>query len=170
MSSYATMDHADWVRVEIAAHKNARPKNNKRGKHVGWSAAPDELSPLQSAVMDILGMVAGGIYNAPIHWDSVDWNVGGGISVLWWGHELATFDFDALTRLVFMCHAARIRCSVRAAAPDKLRLSFWQRSDVGGMASRHPDLDEAVQEFREYLPPGHRIVFGSRSPAKATQP
>lgn len=160
--SYANMDHAGWVEMNNAAGKrmNAKrkPRRDAHGCTIGYSAAPDTLSPFQARTMDILGIVGGGIYNAPIAWGTVDWHHGNGVSVIWRG-SLATFDFNRLTMLVMLCHMARIRCDVSPGGPLMLRLSFQQRAEAGGMADRHPNLPEAVDSIEGMISRSHRIRF-----------
>jgi len=155
--SYATMDHAEWMQrnneatLRNIATRKAKPPASK-------FLPPEKLTPFQKKVIDIIGMVGGGIYNAPISPDRIEWTYGfNGVSVVW-QREMGTFDFSQLTMLVFLCHEARIRCSVESAMKH-LRLSFWQRKAEGDMAVRHPNLDEAVKAFREYLPADHRVVY-----------
>lgn len=161
--SYATMDHAGWVERNIAASKSTacRAKRRKPGpvSRRGLKNGPDKLSPFQARAMDILGMVFGGIYNAPINWGTVDWDYGGGVSVTTrYRRSMATWDFQELTRFVFLCHEARVRGEIQVAGFG-LRLSMWQRSDAGTVGSRHPNLAEAVAAFREYLPVSHPIIW-----------
>lgn len=164
MMGYANMDHAGWVERNAAAAKSRSPKNLRPGRECGWDAAPETLSPFQARVFDILGIVGGGIYNAPIGWDRVNWRgYGKGLAVVWRG-SLSTFDFMQLTRPVFLCHEARIRCEIEVANFGALRLVFFPRVDVGGMGERHPSLDEAVAEFRRYLPADHRIFYDPDEP------
>jgi hypothetical protein len=155
------MDHAAWVQRQIP-HEKARlpkkPKRNKYGQIIGWASAPDTLSPFHEKVMDILGIVGGGIYNCPIAWDSINWDCGGGIDLIWRG-ELATYDFAGLTRLVFLCHIARIRCSISPCGPIVFRLMFHQRKALGGMSQRHPGLQEAVNEMFASLRTDHRLHY-----------
>lgn len=140
--SYHTMDHAGWVE----------------------RACRVTLNNFQRRVVDILGIVGGGIYNAPINNGKTDWNYGGdGVSVVW-KDGMATWDMNRLTLLVFLCHLARIRCDLQSAGPRQLRLSFWQRKEEGGIAERHPDLAEAVAALESYLPADHRIRFEHRDP------
>jgi hypothetical protein len=156
--SYARMDHAGWVEGNIAATRRTQKKTRADNQH-GWAAAPDKLSDFQAKVMDILGMVGGGIYNAPIAWDRVCWRTQG-LGVPWnSGAGLATVDNMDLTRLVFLCHEARIRCSVRSNGPRGLYLLFHERSAEGGFSERHPNLDEAVAAFSDYLPADHRVLY-----------
>jgi hypothetical protein len=159
VSTYQFMDHAKWMETQNRAI-NRRDRGRKN-----FRQQPEELTDFQKRVVDIIGMVGGGIYNAPIGL-KVDWEYGGnGVSFIW-HRELATFDFDQLTRLVFLCHEARIRCEVTSGGPRMMRLAFWQRKPEGDIAVRHPNLDEAVSAFREYLPEGHRIVYqGENQPS-----
>lgn len=153
MSTYQFMDHAGWM------ESNNRAANKINAKRRGWVVQPETLNEFQRKVCDILGMVGGGIYNAPISHAKIDWNYGWrGVSVIW-KHGMATFDFHELTSLVFLCHEARIRCDVSPAGPRMMRISFWQRGHEGGMAERHPNLDEAVAAFRQYLPADHRVIY-----------
>lgn len=154
------MDHADWVQQQIPYAKPAAGKR-RRDNTKGWAAAPDTLSEFQAKVFDILGMVYGGIYNAPIAWDAVRWRGHGhGIAVpVDAGGGFSTFDFARLTYFVFLCHEARIRGGIDLNGPRGFLLTFYPRTAGGSMAGRHPNLDEAVTAFRGYLPADHRIVF-----------
>jgi hypothetical protein len=154
--SYAEMDHAGWVEENNAA-ANAIYANRKT--HKPW---PEKLTDFQAKVMDICGMVGGGIYNAPINWEKVDW----GTSVSWqrmfvpWRDgRMATFDFYSLTWLVMLCHEARIRCEISAKSKGNFELMFSQRTHEGGVGRRHPNIDEAVAALRQYLPANHRIIY-----------
>jgi hypothetical protein len=160
MMSYNRMDHAAWAEQNNAC-ANEQYRNRKT-----YRLAPEKLTDFQAKVMDILGMVGGGIYNAPINWDKVQWGSGGshsGMFVPWRDGRMATFDFYPLTNLVFLCHEARIRCEIRAKSFGHFELSFFQRVREGGMAKRHPNLDEALAAFREYLPADHRIIYRDAS-------
>jgi len=154
--SYNTMDHAGWVESNNAA------ANELYTKRRGYKIRPEKLSPFQARVMDICGMVGGGIYNAPISWERVDWGHAGPwqmVRVPFRDGRMATFDFYPLTNLVLLCHEARIRCEISATSRGNFMLSFSQRSHEGGMAKRHPNIDEAVSAFRAYLPADHRVIY-----------
>lgn len=155
------MDHGGWVEGNNAA-ANQIYRNRK-----GYKPRPEALTPFQKRVMDICGMVFGGIYNAPISWDKVEWNTGGGVFVTTRDSHFSTFDFYRLTALVFLCHEARIRCEIRAKVRGYFELGFWQRAQEGGMGSRHPNLAEAVETFRAYLPADHSIIYQPALPAQA---
>ena len=163
--SYARMDHAGWV------ESNNRAANKINSHRKAYKMRPAKLSEFQAKVMDICGMVGGGIYNAPINWDKVDWGSGVGFSgmfIPWRDGRMATFDFYPLTLLVLLCHEARIRGEVRAKGNGYLELSFFPRSHDGAMHARHPSIDDAVASFREYLPEDHRIIY--RAPVDALEP
>lgn len=153
--SYENMDHAEWAQSNITA---AKTRAGSKRPRKGLANAPDHLSEFQIKVMDILGMVGNGIYNAPIAWGAIDWDYGRGVAVPW-RNDMATFDFYQLTALVFLCHEARIRVQISPHNNRHLLLSFWQRKATGGMGERHPNLDEAIAAFREYLPADHRIIY-----------
>lgn len=158
--SYARMDHAEIVESHYRATRRLaeRPGATKRQKTKA-AKFPEKLTDFQAKVMDILGMVGGGIYNAPLDMDKIDWDYGyNGVSVLW-HRDMATFDFHQLTTLVFLCHEARIRVDISPATFRQVRLSFWQRGHEGDMTRRHPNLDEAVAAFRAWLPADHRIRY-----------
>lgn len=159
--SYADMDHAGWVESNISAvRRNGMPKTPKKdkfGKPRGWHTAPEKLNRFQARAMDICGMVFGGIYNAPISWDLVEW-APESLHVPLRHSEFATVDFGGLSRLVFLCHEARIRG--RLAVNERgWMLSFWQRSHDGSLSERHPNLLEAMADFEKYLPANHRIRY-----------
>lgn len=151
--SYQHMDHAGWVENNNAAG------NRMYANRKGYKPKPEKLTPFQGRVMDILGMVCGGIYNAPINWEKVEWNTGSGVFVTLRDHGFSTFDFYRLTALVFLCHEARIRCQVSGKARGYLELGFFQRAHDGGWSGRHPNLAEAVEAFRAYLPTDHSIIY-----------
>ena len=162
--SYARHDHAGWVERQIP---HARPARKPRRDNTrGWAAAPEKLTEFQAKVFDILGMSLGGIHNAPICWDAVQWRGDGhGIAVPVKGWAIfSTFDSPGLTCLVFLCHEARIRLDIRPNGPRGMLLRFHQRGVWDGGFNGHPNLDEAVAKFRAYLPAGHRILF-DRDPA-----
>lgn len=170
--SYVHMDHAGWVEANMGAMRKQQRKPPRGDITRGPFACPEKLSPFQARVMNILGMVGGGIYNAPIPWDAVQWKGWGGdaMAVPWRASaDLATFDSAGLTTLVFLCHEARIRCSIRNRGVNHLLLCFWQRETEGGMGRRHPSLNEAVAAFRAYLPADHSIIQSGPAPAVAAE-
>lgn len=130
--------------------------------NAGWVEAhlKRKLTPFQARVAEIVGIIGSNAYNAPVKWEKVDWEYGGrAVSVVWGNGHMSTFDFMPLTTLVFLCHDARIRLEIGPAGPRGLRLNFWQRRDRGSISSRHPDLDEAFADHREWLPADHPLLY-----------
>lgn len=63
--------------------------------------------------------------------------------------KLSTFDFDGLTRLVFMAHDRCVRVELAASGPGLVRLVLHKRhSREGRMSERHPTLETAVEMWR----------------------
>jgi hypothetical protein len=154
--SYAEMNHARWVEINNG-YWNAGNQHRR-----GFKPRPEKLSEFQAKVIDICGMVGGGIYNAPINWDRVDWGSGSawsGMWVPWRDGRMSTFDGHQLTALVLLAHEARIRVEVQARANGHMVLSFFPRGHEGGCTERHPNIDEAVAAFRQYLPEDHRVRY-----------
>jgi hypothetical protein len=154
------MDHAKWVQSSIVAGKSQATKaqHRKAKEHSrGWVAAPDKLTDFQKRAFDILGIVGGGIYNAPIVWDSVYWKPR--TIIVSWYKGLGTFDFSELTRFVFLCHEARIRGYIGPLAHRYLEIHLSERIATGDMAVRHPSLDEALVAFRAEFPSTHSIRY-----------
>ena len=160
--SYGSMDHADWVERNAEAARTGRSRTGRKRRsdnRKGWDAAPEKLSLFQAQVFDILGIAGGGIYNAPIAWETVEWtHWGTGIAVPWRDNRgLSTFDYQPLTSLVLLCHEARIRLEIRVHGPQYFLLVFHPREATGTMASRHPSIEEAVGSLRAAMPATHRI-------------
>lgn len=158
--SYVNMDHAAWVQSSIAAGKKLATKGDKRKaieESRGWAAAPDELTDFQKRAFTVLGIVGGGIYNAPIAWKTVYWQPNTLIFAWWKG--LGTFDFSELTRFVFLCHEARIRGYIGPLAPRYLEIHLSERAATGGISQRHPDLHEALLAWRDEFPADHSLVY-----------
>ena len=62
--------------------------------------------------------------------------------------ELATFDFNQMTRLVFMAHDKCIRVGIEAVRSHVIKITIWQRVREGSMSERHPTLETAIERFR----------------------
>lgn len=63
--------------------------------------------------------------------------------------DLATYDYNALTRLVLMGHDKCIRVSIQPHAFKTLRIVIHKREREGGMSSRHPTIEQAIETFRK---------------------
>lgn len=62
--------------------------------------------------------------------------------------EMATFDFNQLTRLVVMGHDRCIRVGIDAARNGIIRITIWKRQREGSMSERHPTLEQAIEKIR----------------------
>lgn len=149
--SYATMDHADWVERNIAAHKAMLSRKPRKDCRRGWSGAPDQLNPFQRTCMHILGIVGNGIYNAPISWETIEWGGDRWMRVAW-RSDLSTFDGAELSKLVFLAHECRIRVSIGAANFRNVEIILHRRQAGGGIAERHPDMTQMMETMRRYIP------------------
>ena len=108
-----------------------------------------ELSPLGETIADLLNVVWNGIYHLPASVVAkTDWCDRRAISVVIPDHNLATWDFNYLTKLVVLCHDAALRMEIEACNFRYVRLVFSQRKRTGGFAERHPTLEEAAADIR----------------------
>lgn len=107
------------------------------------------LSELGRRVADLLGEWQGGIYHLDLNaLKRVNWKDTWYISLTVYSPRLATYDPSDLTRLVFLCHDAAIRCEIEATGPRYFRLRFWQRQREGKLSQRHPTIEEALSRWR----------------------
>lgn len=166
--SYINMDHAGWVESQIAAMKRYKMTKRDRdaaAEHKGWHAAPDKLNDFQRRSFNILGIVGNGIYNAPIAWGGVVWAPW--YLIVPWRHNMATWDFQQLTSFVFLCHDARIRGDISPGGPRLLSIALHQRTAAGGIATRHPNLAEAVEAHRQAIRLDHPIMYREKTESSA---
>lgn len=64
--------------------------------------------------------------------------------------DVATFDGDMMTRLVFMAHRDAIRVSIFQAGPNRLKIAIHKRKHgPGRFSERHPTIEEALKKFQE---------------------
>lgn len=169
--SYINMDHAGWVQRNLeAAKRHLTAADIRRGKekHAGWGAAPDRLNDFHERAFTILGIVGGGIYNAPFSWDTVQWWPNS-ISVAWF-KSFATYDFSDLTRFVLLCHEARIRGEIAPCSSRYLRIHLHERKAEGGVSREHPNLVEMIEEWRADFPTDHRVIYRKPDNAAASAP
>ena len=83
--------------------------------------------------------------------------------------SMATYDFSALTTLVFLAHDLCIRVDVHPCNPRFLRLMFHPRQRDGSMSHRHPTLTEAVSKWRD-LNAASPCYTDDSTPAPAATP
>jgi len=75
----------------------------------------------------------------------------------WWGvahyGELASYDYNYLTRLVLLAHDRCIRVSVHGCNGDHVRISIWNRDPAEEcIMSGHPTIEEALSKWRKNNP------------------
>ncbi|WWT39828.1 hypothetical protein [Microcystis phage Mwe-JY25] len=164
--SYDWMDHAQWVEDSARAFKMRAPTARERRQmkdRRGWHAAPEHLNPFQRRAVTILGVIGGGIYNAPINWDSMLWQPT--YLVLTWRGSLSTVDFCRLSWGVFLAHDAAIRLEISPAMKD-LQICLherWPSQPGDHFNTGHPTLENAFLAHRERFPPHHHVHFAPAS-------
>src|SRR5262249_33958770 len=82
----------------------------------------------------------------------IDWSNNHHIEVRVAHKEWATFDSSLLTRLVFLCHDRCVRVSINPRGHHSLTLLFHPRQRDGGVWSRHPTLEQAIADHRQWYP------------------
>lgn len=63
-------------------------------------------------------------------------------------NDISTFDFDNMTRLVFLAHDRCFRASCKQHGPGRLAIIIHKRKRTGNMCERHPTLEEAVSKWK----------------------
>lgn len=66
--------------------------------------------------------------------------------------DLATYDFDGLTRLVLMAHEKAYRVSIMPLNFNTIKIAIWKRQREGGMTQKHPTIEEAIETYELYKP------------------
>lgn len=66
---------------------------------------------------------------------------------------ISTFDFDLLTRAVFLAHDRCIRLEILSSGPGMLKLALHRRHKREGYISeRHPTIEQALADWRTKWP------------------
>lgn len=66
---------------------------------------------------------------------------------------LSTFDFDDLTRLVFLAHDRCVRVEIVQGGPGRVGIAIWKRHcREGDFCERHPTIERALAAWRERYP------------------
>jgi hypothetical protein len=91
-------------------------------------------------------------YGGEHHFPNKIKECGFGYSILHY-NELATFDVDGLTRLVFMAHDYGYRVGIEPAM-RYVRITIFKRQRMGNITTRHPSLEDALQQYRKWRPEG----------------
>jgi len=114
----------------------------------GWieSATKQKLSPLGIKVADLLGDLFLGIYHIEREISKVNWSDPHCIEINI-QQDFSTFDYDRLTRLVFLAHWYSVRVQMTACNFRYIKLMFHNRKREGFIYERHPTLEEATEDF-----------------------
>lgn len=112
---------------------------------------PDTLTPDQQACLASLAEWAGGERNLP----SVT-PFGQGLAIHHTG-DLATFDNDALTRLVLIAHRDAVRVEIQPASPTRIRIAAFKRDPFNASGAqkqwgRHPRLADLSDKLNNFAP------------------
>jgi hypothetical protein len=122
--------------------------------HPGWVARRlgRELSEGERALVSLVcAATALGPWNLG-SWRSLRADFGGA-SVAVRDDPFATYDRDALTRLVILAHDRCLRVAVCQSGPGRLRISAHPRQREGAMHRRHPTMEQAIGLLRASCPP-----------------
>ena len=63
--------------------------------------------------------------------------------------DMATYDFDQLTRLVLLAHYKCYRVSVMPNSSNSVKICVWKREREGSLYQRHPTIEQAIEKFSE---------------------
>lgn len=111
-----------------------------------------KISPLGRNVADFLGELFCGIYHLDLGaLNRVEWGNTYFINISIGWKTWSTYDFDLLTRLVFLSHRMALRVELQPTRNQYIRLLFHQRKRSGGFSERMPTLAQAVKQFEELV-------------------
>ncbi len=122
---------------------------------VQWlqSVSGCQVSEFGEKVADILDQLFDGIYhiqeavvNKRVRWDDPS-----RIQVVLYG-SMSTYDFSRLTHLVLLAHRYCVRVEISGSAPGYLRILFSDRKREGAIYSRHPTIEQAIENFNNRYP------------------
>jgi len=64
--------------------------------------------------------------------------------------DIATHDFNQLTRMVFLAHDMCYRLQIQQGAPGGVKIIVWKRGvRTGDISDRHPTVEQALAIWRE---------------------
>lgn len=61
--------------------------------------------------------------------------------------DLATYDFDLLTRLVLLAHERCIRVGIQPCGPRHVRIGISRRERTDSIFTNHPTIEQAIASF-----------------------
>ncbi len=103
------------------------------------------MSEAQTACLDLLCEVFHGEHHTP---DRI-YAFGRGIKCNVFGSQMATFDFDYLTRLVVLAHDRCVRVEIAPSGPGRVGLALFKRAGRdGSIYDRHPTMEQALERIR----------------------
>ena len=115
---------------------------------------PHELTADEERCVLVLCSL-GAPYNLPMDWQRVEWR-DHYIVVRLEGEELATYDFDGMTRLVVAAHRHAVRVAVRgirsSRSADLQLLIHVREHDAEHQALRHPSIAALMAAVGEQTP------------------
>jgi hypothetical protein len=136
---------AAWMQRQLTALNKINPRKN-----------PDrKLSGLGVKVADFLGEWQFGIYHlSQKELFKVDWSNSHHIELSMFSSAMSTFDYNDLTRLVFLAHEMALRVQLSPSTHNHMRILFHERTHgpSDGKTLHHPTLDEAINLFRQTYP------------------
>jgi hypothetical protein len=107
----------------------------------------DRISDAGARCAGLLDAWLMGLHHLPVEARKIDWS-GEWVELTFWS-SFSTFDFDELTRLVFLAHDHCIRAEI-SAAMRYLRVSLYPRVRDGLICDRHPALEKVMADWREH--------------------
>lgn len=108
-----------------------------------------DMTPAQVECFDLLCDVFHGEHHAP----EVR-AFGRGIRGSVYAGQMATYDFNYLTRLVILAHDRCIRAELVAGAPGRVGVALFKRHGrPGDIMSSHPTIEKAIADCRGATPP-----------------
>lgn len=67
--------------------------------------------------------------------------------------SLSTFDFNELTKLVFLAHDRCMRVEIVQGGPGRVGIVIWKRGGrTGDIWYRHPTIEQALEVHRKSFP------------------
>lgn len=63
-------------------------------------------------------------------------------------NNMATIDYNGLTKLVLMAHDRAIRVEIVPRGMSRALICIWQRDRSTGMSTGHPTIEQAIEKHR----------------------
>lgn len=115
----------------------------------GEDSAPEPFPRMsEEEALGFFGHLFGGRHHIPSG-GVKEWGLGWEVN--FYG-DLSTWDFDVLTRLVFLAHDRAFRVELGNGGPRRIKIIIHKRVRTGGISERHPTIDEALERWRERNP------------------